>query len=379
MSEQTADQVQRWSNDTKRAISELADRSREGALDTELDLAADVLSEVERRIGAIVGKLPKNMGERAEGLELVAQQSGRVRDVLLSNVSLTIRDYSVSASSRPDKLEARFGNLLPPEEIRALKSQTEVTASSLSTASADSAMLANIDSYGKYLHDWWRIAVSPTADLVNRATTSTSQVTVGAIVSMPLSAVLEEERGRRAAEMSRELESALKDAKTATTAVGAGELTKAFDDVREQAVTGARLWTTAVFLCVLAGIAIPVLALKADWAVLTELEGLTGVVIKSLLGLPLFALAGYSGHIAAQHRETARHLTVLVAQIKSVQAYANELPSTHKLALMSKLGDRAFADPGFTLQERGIALIPEGTPQALSQIKTILEKLVGKT
>lgn len=45
---------------------------------------------------------------------------------------------------------------------------------------------------------------------------------------------------------------------------------------------------------------------------------------------------------------------------------------------MSKLGDRAFADPGFSLQERGLSLVSEGPTQALGQIRAIVDKLPGK-
>ncbi|MGV0736068.1 hypothetical protein ABQF35_07500 [Mycobacterium syngnathidarum] len=336
---------------------------------------SDRLNEVEQRIEAVVTSLPDGMRDRAAGLEQTAQQAQRIRNVLLSDVSLTIRDYGVQVTDRAEQFETRFGKLIPANEVQALKSQTDITSSYIGTTSADSAILTHIDSYGRYLNDWWHISVIPTADLVNRATTGTSQLSVGTRVSTPLSSVLEESRERRAEQISHELEATLDSVKKATTAAGEVGLTSAFDEVRDQARCGSRLWTAAVFICVALGIAVPVWALSVDSGVLVQLTGLAGLVIKALSGLPLFALAGYSGHIAAQHRETSRHLTVLIAQIKSVQAYANELPPEQRLRLMSKLGDRAFADPGFTLQESGLSMVPEGTTQALGQIKSIVEKL----
>lgn len=368
-------QLERLSHATRQALGDLVDRSREGASDDELSQVSDRLNEVEQRIDAVVTSLPDGMRDRAAGLEQTAQQAQRIRNVLLSDVSLTIRDYGIQVTDRAEQFETRFGKLIPANEVQALKSQTDITSSYIATTSADSAILTHIDSYGKYLNDWWHISVVPTADLVNRATTGTSQLSVGTRVSTPLSSVLEESRERRAEQISHELEATLDSVKKATTAAGEVGLTSAFDEVRDQARCGSRLWTAAVFICVALGIAVPVWALSVDSGVLVELTGLAGLVIKALSGLPLFALAGYSGHIAAQHRETSRHLTVLIAQIKSVQAYANELPSEQRLRLMSKLGDRAFADPGFTLQESGLSMVPEGTTQALGEIKAIVENL----
>lgn len=370
-------QLERLSQATRKALGDLVDRSREGAGDDELIQVSDRLNEVERRIGAVVTNLPDGMRDRAAGLEQAAQQAQRVRDVLLSDVSLTIRDYGVQVTGHARRFETTFGNLILVEEVQALKSQTDITSSYIATASADSAILTHIDSYGRFLNDWWHISVGPTADLLNRATTGTSQLSVTTRVSTPLGSVLEESRGRRAEEVSQELESTLDSVKKVTTAAAEVSLTSAFDEVRDHAHArrGSRLWTALVFICVALGIGIPVVALSVDSGVLVQLSGLTGLVIKALSGLPLFALAGYSGHIAAQHRETSRHLTVLIAQLKSVQAYANELPPEQRLRLMSKLGDRTFADPGFTLQERGLSMAPEGATQALGQIRAIVENL----
>ncbi|MGE2721215.1 hypothetical protein [Mycolicibacterium celeriflavum] len=366
-------QLERLSEATRKAIGQLVDRARQGVGDDELNQVSDRLDEVQQRIDAVVANLPDAMRDRAAGLEQTAQEAQRIRDVLLSDLSLTIRDYGAQVTRHAERFETKFGNLILIEEVQALKSQTDITSSYIATASADSAILTHIDSYGRFLNDWWHISVGPTADLLNTATTGTSQLSVTTRVSAPLSSVLEESRGRRAAEVSQELESTLDSVRKATTAAGEVSLTSAFDEVRDQARRGSRLWTTVVFICVALGIGIPFLAISVDADALAQLSGLTGLVIKALSGLPLFALAAYSGHIAAQHRETSRHLTILIAQLKSVQAYANELPSEQRLRLMSKLGDRAFADPGFTLQEKGLSMVPEGATQALGQIRAIVE------
>lgn len=371
-------ELERLSNETRRLLGILVDRSRQGVADADLAQLSERLDEIEERIDAVVQNLPDGMSERAAGLRQTAQQAHRVRDVLLAEVSLTIRDFGGQGTGRTEQFETKFGNLIPRDEIQTLKSQTDITSSHLATASADSASLTHIDDYGKFLNDWWHIGVGPTADVLSKATTGTSQVSIGTKVSAPLGDVLEESRARRTEAVSRELESTLDSVRKATTAAGEVGLTKAFDEVRDQASNGSRLWTAMVFLCVGLGIVIPVVALSVDHGVLARLTGLSGLAVKALSGFPLFALAAYSGHIAAQHRETSRHLTVLTAQIKSVQAYANELPSEQRLALMTKLGERAFADPGFTMQERGLTLVPEGSTQALGQIKAIVDKFPSK-
>lgn len=366
------------SEGTRKALIALARQSRQGASDAELRALADRLREVERHIKAVAANLPSEMKERSAGLDQTAEQTERLRDLVEAEVSLTVRDYEGQLSDHAERLEYKFGNLITAEEIRALASQSDSTAAYIATRTADSAILAHIDGFGRFLNDWSHIAVFPAAEMLDRATAGTTQVSVTTQFPIVVGEVLDDARARRSQEASRQIDSKLAQAERATTNAGKVGLTAAFVEVRDEAVMGARLWTAAVFVCVVLGIVIPVVALGVDVEALAQLTGMAGVLIKAFSGVPLFALAGYSGHIAAQHRETARHLTVLTAQLNSVQAYSNELPSDEKLVLMSRLGQRAFADPGFTLKEQGLSLVPQGATEAISQIKGIVEKLPGK-
>lgn len=154
-----------------------------------------------------------------------------------------------------------------------------------------------------------------------------------------------------------------------TTAGGQKTLSEAFDNTKVNANWGAWAWTLGVFASVAAGIGLPLWALSKETALLAALPDLAGVILKVAVGLPLFALAAYCGHVAAQHRDTARHMNILSAQLNSVHAYSNELPDDKRLELLMLLGKRAFSDPNLLVHDKGkVTLLPEDVTELLKKL-----------
>jgi hypothetical protein len=103
---------------------------------------------------------------------------------------------------------------------------------------------------------------------------------------------------------------------------------------------------------------------------LGQLTGAYGMVIKALIGLPLFALAAYSGRISAQHRRLSQHMRTLTAQVDSVKAYVAGLPEPVQQEIIAALGRRAFSEPGIAAAEAGTVGIPP------EQVLPALEKAI---
>ncbi|WP_163723137.1 hypothetical protein [Mycolicibacterium psychrotolerans] len=356
------------SAETRRALGELADRLRESPPDTAIQETQDRLIEIQGRINGVVESLPEQAQERARGLLQTALDAERIAKLLAGEFLINVHD-----GGRSDHIQGTFGQLIGPDELHSLASQSDTTSAYISTKSSDSAVLTHLDGYGKFLNDWWLVAVMPVAELLSRATTSTTQISIGVRETPVVREAITESERLRQQRLSSDLEETLNSAKTATTNVGESELTKAFSDVQSEAEWAVRRWTLSVFVFVLIGVLTPFIAINVDIEALKQLTELSGLLIKVSSSLPFFGLAAYSGHIAAQHRETSRHLTILNAQIKSVRAYSNELPDSNRLELMTALGHRAFADPGFVSKDKGnVTLVPDGATDFLKQLRGLI-------
>ena len=362
-------QLERMSAETRRALGDLVDRQRESAPESALKQAEDRLIQVQRLIDSVVNNLPDQAQERSRELLQTAKDVERVAKLLAGEFSINVHD-----GIRADHIQGTFGQLIIADEIRSLASQSDTTSAYIDTKSSDSAVLTHLDGYGKFLNDWWLIAVMPAAELFSRATIGTTQISIGVTVSPVVREAVTESERLRQQRVTSELERTLSAAQAATSNVGENELTKAFSDVQGDAEWAVRRWTLGVFVLAILGLAAPFVAINADMEVIKQLgDDLPALLVKLSTSLPFFTLAAYSGHVAAQHRETARHLTILNAQIKSVRAYSSELPEANRLELMTALGHRAFADPGFVSKDMGnVTLVPDGATDLVKQIRGLV-------
>jgi hypothetical protein len=117
-------------------------------------------------------------------------------------------------------------------------------------------------------------------------------------------------------------------------------------------------WNYLVMLFVALGIALPLAFIFLEFRYLGQTPSTTRILLRALIGLPMFALATYSGRISAQHRRLSQHMKVLVAQIYSVKAYVTGLDEQVQQEVIAALGKRAFSDPGVAGTQEGTVGVP---------------------
>jgi hypothetical protein len=180
----------------------------------------------------------------------------------------------------------------------------------------------------------------------------------------------DQESFRRLSSLERQAGATVRDLKTAAGEGGKERLAQTFDDRGSAEAKSASNWNKLVMLFVALGIGLPLAAISLEDHFLGQLTGTYSIVIKVLIGLPLFALATYSGRISAQHRQLSQHMKTLTAQIDSVKAYVAGLPEPVQQEIIVAHGRRAFSEPGIASGEAGTVGIPP------EQVLPLLEKAI---
>jgi len=172
----------------------------------------------------------------------------------------------------------------------------------------------------------------------------------------------------RVSEIEDIAERSLENIRAAAHGVGVGRLAKDFEAGRDTEKTGAKFWTTGVFLCVAAAVSLPILILSVDTHLFSQVSGPTSVIVKALTGLPFLGLAGYCARIASQHREAARHLAILTTQMDALRAYVDGLPDEDQREITLILGRRAFSNPELGTRDSGrVNALPDDAVKVLEK------------
>jgi hypothetical protein len=238
-------------------------------------------------------------------------------------------------------------------------------------------LLPTFVDFDNKLTDWRRIYLNPILDEIADLRADSEKYKVD------ISPEFQENLFTRQAERLNDLEQQARETvgniRSAGHEAGSERLASTFEKVGKSEDDRSRCWTTCVFACLLAGIAVPILILSFDLGVARQIAGPTGTIVKLLISLPLFAGAAYCARIAAQHRETSRHMSILTAQIDSIRAYIAQLPSDTQDELVTMLGKRAFSSPELTAIDKGkLTVVPEAllsiVEKALDIAKDVAEK-----
>jgi hypothetical protein len=275
--------------------------------------------------------------------------------------------------------EFLFGELIRPDELRNLQSICTRAANILVPKVTHLAQNAETLKLSKALRDWEQSVINPALDSLTyfRSTLGPTDLLV---TEPPISDMLSQRREQRIGELEQAAQRGVASIKRAAGVAGKERIAQTFADGAKEEEKTAKFWTGCVVGFVIAGIILPVVALSTDKFVFTQITGLTGTIIKALTCLPLFALATYFGHIAAQSRDLSRHLKVLTAQIDSVQAYVMELPEEMQHEIVEVLGKRAFGDPGLITRDKGkISVIPEDIIPSLQKALEIAAESLKKS
>jgi hypothetical protein len=210
--------------------------------------------------------------------------------------------------------------------------------------------------------------VDPAIRILQELSADNDQIEVS--LGLHANARLTQMQSARVSEIEDLAERSLENIRAAAHGVGVGRLAKDFETGRETEKSGAKFWTSAVFLCVAAAVSLPILILSVDTQLFSQLSGTTGAIVKALTGLPFLGLAGYCARIASHHRETARHLAVLTTQMDALRAYVDGLPDEDQREITMILGRRAFSNPELGARDSGhVNALPDDAV-------TVLEKAV---
>ncbi|MFV8163731.1 hypothetical protein ACNQVK_16850 [Mycobacterium sp. 134] len=262
-----------------------------------------------------------------------------------------------------DTYRLHLGQLVRPYDLDFLKKAAERTSAELL---AERPSPANLELLTFYLQAWVDFIVPSALGDLEVLGGSNDRITSSPRIQ---SMLRDNERLRRIGSLERQAESAVHNIKVAAGEGGKERLAQTFDARGKAEDASASNWNKLVMLFVSLGMGLPLLAISLDQHFLGQLPGTYGVVIKALIGLPMFALATYSGRISAQHRRMAQHMKTLTAQIDSVKAYVATLPQQTQQDIIAALGRRAFSEPGVASSEGTVGLPPE-------QILPTMEKLV---
>jgi len=271
------------------------------------------------------------------------------------------------AFARPgtdDAYRLHLGQLVRPYDLNFLQKAAERTTDELRAARPSPA---NLETLTFYLQAWVDFIIPSALGDLEVLGGSNDRITSSPRVQ---SMLRDNERLRRIGSLERQAETAVRNIRVAAGEGGKERLAQTFEARGKAEEASASNWNKLVMLFVTLGIGLPLVAISLDQHFLGQLPGTYGVVIKALIGLPMFALATYSGRISAQHRKMAQHMKTLTAQIDSVKAYVATLPRETQQDIIAALGRRAFSEPGVIGSEGAVGIPPE---QILPTVEKVVE------
>jgi hypothetical protein len=257
-----------------------------------------------------------------------------------------------------------FGQVCRPYDLQFLRDTVDRVSEQLKARPQE--MDASLSVLTPYLQTWVDFIIPSALSDLDEASEKSSALV---IPSLGLRQMYGSQQSlRRLGSLESEAEAAVRNLKTAAGEGGQERLAQTFIELGDAEDRSASNWNMLVMLFVALGVALPLIAISLQDHFLGQLTGTNGVVIKALIGLPLFALATYSGRISAQHRRLSQHMKTLTAQIDSVKAYVAGLPESVQLEIVAGLGRRAFSEPGIAGADVGtVGIAPEQVVQALEK------------
>jgi hypothetical protein len=216
-----------------------------------------------------------------------------------------------------------------------------------------------------YLNSWNTTAIGQALDDVAEAQREDS----GAVsASENLETALSARLVQRLEALEDRAQQSVENLQQATREGGKTRLSETFAELAVEEADSAALWNKGVLVFVVLGIALPLSAIWLEDRILSELTGLTSLITKALIAVPLLAMATYCGRISAQHRKMAQHLRMLTAQVNSVRAFVDGFPDQVQHEIIAVLGRNAYSDPGIGGAEGAVGIPPEQVMPAIEKL-----------
>ena len=278
-------------------------------------------------------------------------------------------EYETEKITRP-----RFGEIIDPIELLALSALIGKAQNfELSQADPEPQVIDFAHELTKHIESFEEGSLSRALDNLDRARQFLGDERLN--ISDSLVDAITARRVQRLENLEGRAQRSFENLQLAARATGKALLSETFSGLAAEEAESAFKWNLLVVLFVTLGISLPLAAIWAEERFLPEIEGVTGVLTKALIAVPLLAMATYSGKISASHRRVSQHMRVLAAQVDSVRAYVDGLPSEIQNEVMLTLGRNAYSDPGFTNPDGAVGVPPEQIMPALEKAVDALKEI----
>lgn len=295
-----------------------------------------------------------------------------LRNVLTGLISLRL---SETYSNRYDSVDFFFGSIIDEDGFDSLEDQVIPLNNSIpdmspgvSFTTAPVAFLEAARNFDNFLSTWRATYQSRAVALLREGVASTKRLKITVSYPPEIAQLLARSTVEQISELADTAHDKVEELAVALGDAGRLTLTEAFVDAQMDTKNLSKNWSIATFVCVVIGVGISGTALLADAQVLKDIGGSSGLIIKGLTGVPFFALSVFCGRVAGHYREVTRYLLILIAQLKTVAAYANNLEKAQRDDLVFKLGERAFGNPAFTVD-------PGKSNVSVDDLKSIVDKV----
>lgn len=310
------------------------------------------LNELARNIVAASSiQLPNDVRAQCVHAENLANS---IADILTSRIELAIPTSNPKDILGSAQIDVEVGRFMRAYDLDFLRDAAVNSSSSLKNRPRDAGPTLHV--LVPLLQTWVDFIIpSSLDDLEARAREHHIAMLLPHRAQSQLDAY---QRERRVSSLERQAEETFENLRQAAGEGAKERLAQTFEFRAREETRSASSWNKLVMLFVALGIVLPLIAISFGAHFLGQLTGMYGVTVKALIGLPMFALATYSGRISAQHRAMAQHMKLLVAQIDSVKAYVAPLATETQQDIIAALGRRAFSDPESERSTAGTVGIP---------------------
>ncbi|MBI3216499.1 MAG: hypothetical protein HYZ38_22015 [Mycobacterium sp.] len=311
----------------------------------------------------------------------LARKPMTLSEVLTSLISLRLTE---THTSRYDSADFLFGSIVDPEGVELLENEiiplrNMIPAPTIGSTSfaSPAAFLEALRGFDNFLSTWCATYQSRAVALLREGVSGTKKLQMSVSYPPAIGQLLASSTVEQISELADTAQDKVDELADTLSDGGRLKLTEAFTQAQDDTKTLSKTWSVATFACVVVGVAISGGALLADAEVLKHLGGSSGLIIKGLTGVPFFVLSVFCGRVAGHYREVSRYLMILIAQLKTVAAYANNLEKTQRDELILKLGERAFANPSFTAQPAQSSVSVEDLKSLVDEFARVVRGVTG--
>jgi hypothetical protein len=309
--------------------------------------------------------------ESVNGGMAVVAEANHLADLLDEGITI----FVLSEPTAPE-INFGLGHLVEVERLQALLEQCSMLKSAIAELPArGQTHTSAIERFYAYVRSWSVDVLDPA--LSDVATMQLQPTVYRMVLENTVQQELNARQSRSINQLQQSAQQTLEYMRRASGQVATATIAGTFKTSAREEQIRTRLWTTGTFLAAGVGVSLSIWAFTRG-ANFAHYEGWPAFAAKVLIGLPFYAAAAYCARIAAGHRDLYRHLFILVAQLDSVYAYTEDLPTDQQRDLNMLLGQRAFGNPQATTDTSVFSVLPTDLVSAAARIIEVAEKSAGR-